>query len=148
MTSRRTVLLSAASLLPLTDALSAVRAETDPAVEVRAAEVAFAATMAARDLEAFATFIADDAVFINGGRPLRGKAAVIQHWTRHFKEPAAPFSWQPEIVEVSSGGTLGYSEGPVRSSSGEQTLRYYTTWQRNAAGRWQVVFDAGYVVCK
>jgi hypothetical protein len=49
---------------------------------------------------------------------------------------------------VSSGGTLGYSEGPVRSSAGEQKSRYYTTWQRKADGRWLVVFDAGYSLCK
>jgi ketosteroid isomerase-like protein len=148
MTSRRTFLLSAAALPMLSDHTHAQPAHGDRAAEVRAAEIAFAATMARRDQKAFATFIADDAVFMNGGKPLRGKAAVVEHWTRFFSEPVAPFSWQPEIVEISSGGTLGYSEGPVRSSSGEQASRYYTTWQRNPDGRWLVVFDAGYAVCK
>ena len=42
-------------------------------------ERAFAATMAARDQAAFASFIAEDAVFLNGGRgELRGKAAIAQ----------------------------------------------------------------------
>jgi uncharacterized protein (TIGR02246 family) len=121
---------------------------TDLLEQVRQSELAFAATMANRNLHAFASFIADDAVFINGGQPLRGRDAIVQHWERFFTGPSAPFSWEPAIVEVAAGGTLGYTEGPVTLASGSSTTRFYTTWQRQALGGWLVIFDNGYRVCK
>jgi ketosteroid isomerase-like protein len=117
--------------------------------EVRAAETAFAQTMAARDLAAFAGFVADDAVFINAGTPLRGKAAVVAFWQRFYAGGPAPFAWRPEWVEVAGGGELGYSEGPVTNPEGRTFARYVSTWRRSAAsGRWQVVFDNGYALPK
>lgn len=115
--------------------------------QVRAAEIAFALTMARRDLTGFARFVSEDAVFVNGGSPLRGKAAIVAHWQRFFDGPEPPFSWKPEIVEVGADGTLGYTEGPVSQPSGTVFARFYTTWQR-VDERWQVVFDNGYPVCK
>lgn len=116
--------------------------------EVRAAETAFARSMAERDFAAFAAHIADDAVFIGGGRPLRGKAAVLAQWKTYFDGPVAPFSWRPEIVEVAAGGELGYSEGPVTNADGKVTVRFASTWRRDpASGRWLVVFDNGHAVC-
>ena len=114
---------------------------------LRAAETAFAATMAARDLDAFATHIADDAVFINGGKPLRGKAAIVEHWKRFYAGPRAQFAWKPELVEVIESGRLGYSEGPVSNPDGVVVARYVSTWRLDAAGRWKIVFDNGYDVC-
>jgi len=121
---------------------------TDLREQVRQSELAFAATMAARDLKAFSSFIAEDAVFINGGQPLRGRAAIVQFWERFFAGPSAPFSWEPSIVEVASGGTLGYTDGPVTLASGASTSRFYTTWQRQAHDGWLVIFDNGYRVCQ
>ena len=115
---------------------------------LHAAETAFAATMAARDLGAFATFIADDAVFINGGKPLRGKAAIVAHWQRFYAGPRAPFSWKPEIVEVVESGRLGYSEGPVSDPDGVVVARYASTWRLDADGQWKIVFDNGTEVCR
>jgi ketosteroid isomerase-like protein len=112
------------------------------------AEEAFAATMAARNLDAFTSFISADAVFLNGGSPLRGRQAVREYWSKFFANPVAPFSWAPELAEIAAGGTLGYTEGPVLSSTGQPTGRFYTTWQWQPSGRWLVVFDNGYSVCK
>jgi ketosteroid isomerase-like protein len=112
--------------------------------QVRAAETAFARSMAERDFAAFATFISDDAVFINYGQPLRGKPAVLAHWKRFFEGAAAPFAWQPRIVEVTADGQLGYSEGPVTLPDGRVPSRYFSTWRLEADGRWRVAFDNGY----
>ncbi len=149
MTSRRSALVFASTLIPAAGCtgMKADLPSTDLREQVRQSELAFAATMAARDLKAFSSFIADDAVFINGGQPLRGRAAIVQHWQRFFADARAPFSWEPSIVEVASGGTLGYTEGPVTLASGASTSRFYTTWQRQAPGRWLVIFDNGYRVC-
>lgn len=117
------------------------------AEQVRAAETAFAATMAARDFQAFGEWIADDATFVNGGRPLRGKTAILAHWERFFRQPQAPFAWKPAIIEVLASGRLAYSEGPVTLADGKLIARYASTWRRDDDGRWRVVIDNGHDVC-
>jgi ketosteroid isomerase-like protein len=106
-------------------------------------ELAFAKTMADRDLAAFAAFIADEAVFLMGGKPLRGKTAVVENWKRFYAEPKAPFSWKPDHVQVLDSGGLGYSTGPVFDAEGKQFARFYSTWRREAGGAWRIVFDDG-----
>src|SRR5206468_2904963 len=88
-------------------------------------ELAFARTMAERDHAAFASFISDEAVFLMGGKPLRGKAAVVENWKRFYNEPKAPFSWQPDHVQVLDSGVLGYSTGPVFDDAGKPFARFY-----------------------
>lgn len=115
--------------------------------QVTAAEIAFAKTMIDRDHAAFLSFVADDAVFLNGGKPLRGKAAVAEYWQRFYIGPTPPFTWQPDLVEVLESGTLAQSVGPVTAPNGKVVSRFYSTWRLDADGRWRVVFDDGYDVC-
>jgi ketosteroid isomerase-like protein len=110
-------------------------------------ELAFAKTMADRDHAAFSSFVADEAVFLNGGKPLRGKQAVITHWKRFFTAPNAPFSWQPDLVEVLASGSLAQSIGPVFRPDGVLVARFYSTWRLERDGVWRIVFDDGYDVC-
>jgi ketosteroid isomerase-like protein len=152
MTSRRVALLVGAAGAVLGGGGCAAplpaRSRPDVVAQVRASEEAFAATMARRDAAAFIEFIAEDAVFINSGNPLRGKAAIAEHWKKFFVPPQAPFSWRPELVEVAASGTLGYTEGPVLTPAGGVFAKFYTTWQLASNGKWLVVFDNGYTVCK
>jgi ketosteroid isomerase-like protein len=158
LSGRRHALMVAVAIVPTVGCASApptapvmskpVSSSAELLEQVRAAETAFAQTMAKRDLNGFAALIAPDAVFINGGSPLRGREAILAFWGRFFKEPAAPFSWRPEIVELASNGSLGYTEGPVTSSAGKVFARFYSTWQRQNTGNWLVVFDNGYNACK
>lgn len=149
MNTRRPFLMLAASLPA---AGCAVRpspaAGEDRRAQALAAETGFAATLARRDLAAFAECIAEDAVFINGGTPLRGRPAIVEHWKRFFAPATAPFSWKPEIVELSAQATLAYTEGPVMDPSGKVFARFFSTWQLQGNGRWLVVFDNGQTLCK
>jgi ketosteroid isomerase-like protein len=110
--------------------------------EVRQTERAFAKTMADRDHAAFVRHLAEDTIFL-GGRALRGKAAVGDAWKGFFEGPRAPFSWEPERVEVNDAGTLGLSTGPVRDENGKQTGTFTSTWRREKDGRWRIIFDSG-----
>ena len=74
---------------------------------------------------------------------LRGRAAVLEGWKAFFDGPAAPFSWEPDQVEVLDSGQLALSTGPVRNRRGEVTARFNSIWQRQADGRWLVIFDKG-----
>jgi uncharacterized protein (TIGR02246 family) len=117
--------------------------------QVEAAERAFAASMANRDVKAFAALVAPDAVFIAGAtpRPLRGKTAVVAWWTQFFATPAAPFSWEPDLVQVIDSGALALTSGPVKDPAGKVTGRFNSVWRRDADGDWRIVFDKGQPVC-
>lgn len=115
--------------------------------QVTATEVAFAKTMADRNFAAFLTFIAEDAVFLGGATPTRGRAAVGEAWKRRYEGPNAPFSWKPERVEVNGSGTLALSTGPVSTPDGKVVSHYYSTWRLESDGNWRIVFDNAYNSC-
>ena len=106
--------------------------------EVWDTEVAFAATMAERDLEAFRTFLHPDAVFFGPEGALVGAEAVAAAWAPMFTGDVAPFSWAPDTVEVS--GDLALSTGPFVAADGTRLGRFTSVWRRTPDG-WRVVFD-------
>lgn len=106
-------------------------------------ERAFAATMAERDFPGFLHYLAGEAVFMEGDVTLRGRQAVAQSWRRYYDGARAPFSWEPEQVEVVESGTLAYSSGPVRNAAGQRLGTYHSVWRLDAPGRWTIVFDGG-----
>lgn len=113
------------------------------ASQVRDSENAFAGTMAKRDLAAFASYVADDAIFFGSDSVLRGKVAIIAGWKSLYEGPKAPISWQSASVEVLDSGNLAHSSGPVFDPQGKQIGTFNSIWRRDAQGRWQVVFDKG-----
>ena len=115
--------------------------------QVMETERAFARTMAERNLAAFGTFVSEDAVFFSGPAPLHGRAAVVDWWARFYKSPAAPFSWEPEQVEVLPSGDLALSTGPVHDARGKLIAHFTSIWRLEAPGRWRIVFDKGAEVC-
>jgi len=136
--------------------LSAAEPETklapDPvalAAQVRDAERAFAKTMADRDHDAFGTFVAEEAVFFGGKDVvLRGRASVMKGWEPLYEGEQAPFSWEPEQVEVLDSGGLALSSGPVRDPQGNQVGTFSSIWRREADGMWRVIFDKGCPPCR
>lgn len=148
MNRRLVFLLGAVALLPGCAHPPLRMDRTTLVHELTSAETAFAKTMADRDFVAFKSFIADDAVFLNGGKPLRGKTAIADYWARLYQEPVAPFSWRPEFVEVLATGRLGQTVGPVLDKNGAVVARFYSTWRREPSGAWRIVLDNGYDVCK
>ena len=114
--------------------------------QVRATEIAFAKTLADRDVKAFTSMIAPDVIWL-GDRPLRGPAAVLASWQPFFEGPKAPFSWAPEIVEVQEGGKLALSTGPVMNPEGKRVGTYTSIWRREKSGKWLIIFDRGCPAC-
>lgn len=137
------VLVIASAMLPRPAQSQTVE---ELAEQVRSAETAFARTMADRDLEAFASYVSEEAVFF-GGQVLRGADAVKAGWSPFFQGEAAPFSWEPEHVEVLESGTLALSSGPVFDPDGQRVGTFTSTWRLEADGRWRVVFDKGCPPC-
>jgi ketosteroid isomerase-like protein len=119
----------------------------DPQKTVMETERAFAATMADRDFEKFKTFISEEAIFFSGEKPLRGRQQIADAWEGFFKEATAPFSWEPEQVEVLDSGKLAWSTGPVYGPEGKQVARFNSVWQLDASQQWRIIFDKGSDVC-
>lgn len=110
--------------------------------QVEQAERAFARSMAERDHAAFTALVSEQAVFY-GPRFARGRAEVAAAWKPFFEGPQAPFSWEPDRVDVLADGTLAHSSGPVRDPSGRPIARFNSVWRQEAPGVWRVVFDKG-----
>lgn len=151
MTTRRHALLAAAALP------GAASAAPEPAwppadeiarrvVEARAAETAFAAAFAARDVAAFRRFLAPDTVWM-GKAPLHGPEAVMAAWNGLLTSPKPPFSWAPDLVLVLPSGDLARTTGPVLDPDGKLTARFQSVWRRKPGGGWEIVFDFGTEVC-
>jgi ketosteroid isomerase-like protein len=71
---------------------------------------------------------------------------VAAAWARFFSASVAPFSWEPDEVEVLDSGNLASSAGPVYDPEGKLIGRFYSIW-RNEGGQWRIVFDRGSDVC-
>lgn len=110
-------------------------------------ERAFARTMATRDFDEFVSFLSEEAVFFSGAGPLRGKQLVADSWKTYYEQPDAPFSWQPEQVEVLESGTLALSSGPVFDPQGKLIATFSSIWRLEAPGQWRIVFDKGSAAC-
>ena len=130
------LLFCSGSLMAAPD-LSALQAQ------VFAAERAFARSMAERKHDDFVRWLADDTLFFDGKAPLRGKAAVAQAWKTFYDGAAAPFSWEPDQVEVIGDGTLAHSTGLVRNPAGQAVARFNSVWRQEAPGVWRIVIDKG-----
>jgi len=118
-----------------------------PQRQVAATERAFAKTMADRDHAAFTRCLSRETVFFITAPPLRGAEAVAAWWKRFFETPQAPFSGEPDTVEVLDSGTLALSSGPVRDQSGKVVSTFTSIWRLEAPGTWRIVFDKGNRVC-
>jgi ketosteroid isomerase-like protein len=146
---RRTAIAASLSALSVGCAATApARTRAELVRQVTEAEFAFAKTMHDRDYAAFLRFVADDAVFLNGGKPLRGRTEIADYWKRFYISPSAPFSWRPDLVEVLESGGLAQSIGPVSAPNGKVIARFYSTWRLEPDGRWRIVLDDGYDVCE
>ncbi len=142
----REAIVLALTLLINTVALGETNAEL--VAQVQATENAFAKTMVDRDVEAFATFLADEAVFFSGEQLLRGKEAIVAAWSAYYTGDAAPFLWHSKTVEVLESGTLAHSSGPVLTPDGQEVADFNSVWRREPDGSWKVVFDKGCNRCR
>ena len=125
-----------AATLPSAAELAAI------AGDVKAAETAFAKTMADRRLDQFADFVAEDAVFM-GAAPNIGRATIVEKWSGFFKGDKAPFSWAPDAVAAAADGRTAISTGLARDAAGHVISRFTTIWRKDPDGHWRAIVDQG-----
>lgn len=97
--------------------------------------------------DSFIKFFADDGIGF-GPQPQLTKDVLSK-----TPPPTAPrkvvFRWQPYFCDMSLGGDLGYSTGPVIYEDVSGSNRpprhgmYFSVWQKQADGSWKVAIDMG-----
>ena len=110
----------------------------------------FAKTGAAKDINAFMSFVADDVRLFPDGTMATGKPALRAMWDGGFKDPNWSIHWTPVAAEACSAGDLGYTTGSYEtrslSSDGKPVVRggsYVTIWRKQLDGTWKVALDIG-----
>jgi ketosteroid isomerase-like protein len=109
------------------------------------ADEQLSAVTAARGLDGYLSFLADNAALLTGDRPvLIGKSAIREYAQTLFAGPGGSMVWTPLKAEVASSGDLGYTWGTYQSKgaagkSGERSGKYSSIWKRQAGGGWLVV---------
>ena len=78
---------------------------------IRRADLEFCRALVDKNVERFKSFIAEDATFYGGTSPARGRETVFQGWAHYFSADAQrKVTWEPQQVEVSRSGDLGYTQ--------------------------------------
>jgi ketosteroid isomerase-like protein len=99
--------------------------------------------------KAFLTFAADNAVLMRNNKLIIGKEALKRNFdSRKSDSGKVSLSWEPDFVDVSASGDLGYtygkylytfidSVGNIKQDSGI----FHTVWKRQPSGEWRFVWD-------
>ncbi len=101
------------------------------------------------DVEKILSYWADDAIVMLAGQPpSKGKAAIAQMIQDSYKMPGFRISWQPQSVEISESGDMGYMIENTQVSFSDSTGKVVTIhnkavsiWRRQANGTWKNAVD-------
>jgi ketosteroid isomerase-like protein len=114
------------------------------------ADKAFDQATAARGLDGWMSFFADDALINSPSGLIQGKAALRTFYSRMFARRNFSIRWKPLHAEASQDGTLGYTLGVAEFSHDDESGvrqksdgRYLTVWRKQADGSWKAVTDLG-----
>lgn len=147
---RSMLLLTAALWLPHNISAQTAAADHDRAALLKV-DAEFATTTAAKGLEGFLSYFAEDAVILPARAPvISGKDALRSFYSKVFATPGFSLVWEPLRAEISRGGDLGYTFGTykrvVLNAQGKAdtgTGKYLTIWRKQSDGSWKVVLDMG-----
>ncbi|HEY2391293.1 MAG TPA: nuclear transport factor 2 family protein [Candidatus Angelobacter sp.] len=112
--------------------------------ELKNADLDFAKQTAARGLDGWMDFFAEDASTISSGRMISGKEALHKYYAAVFANKDFTLTWKPVRAEASRDGTLGYTYGDYEAKEDVSISHgmYATVWRRDN-GYWKVVLDMG-----
>jgi len=122
----------------------ALRVAAQPIVDLRDVENQFAAlSKSTNAMDAFLTYLADDAVLFSNGDAVNGK----ELWKQRPADQALLF-WWPVWTDVAASGDLGYNAGvyefaPAKDAAPVAFGYFSTIWKKNARGEWKVAVDMG-----
>jgi ketosteroid isomerase-like protein len=112
---------------------------------------AFNRATAARGIDGWVEFAAEDAAFMPDGVDfVRGKEAIRKFYSQMFSRKGFALTWEPIEAFVAASGDLGYTLGRWKSRSinpeGKTVTgqgKYLTIWKKQKDGSWKAVVDVG-----
>ena len=138
------LLVSGQSQSPAAAAQSANSRQAALEQQLRDADLEFCRQTAARRLDGWMDFFADDASILQNGKTVSGKADLRKHYEPMFANKDFTLTWTPVHAEAAKDGSLGYTYGTYEARTGSDVSRgmYLTIWRR-MNGKWKVVMDTG-----
>ena len=98
-------------------------------------------------IEAFIAFADSDAVLMRNDSLIIGKDNIVL-FMGNIEYGDATLSWEPDFVEASASGDLGYTFGKYTYSAtgsdgntSTSTGVFHTVWKKQADGSWKYVWD-------
>jgi len=121
------------------------------ALAIRDADIAFAKATAEHGVDGWVGWFADSGVMVIPGRNVVGRAAIRELMAPELGDTTVALTWKPVSVQVSPGGTMGYTIGrwdrtPRAGAPAGATVRhgsYVTIWRKQGDGTWKVALDIG-----
>ena len=110
-------------------------------------EAAWMKTAAAKNLDAFMAYYADDASVLMPNAPLfTGKAAIKEELKPIMEDPNYSITSTPTRVEVSQNlaftqGTYKMTFSDIRGNKFEDEGKYLTIYRKQADGTWKAIED-------
>lgn len=96
---------------------------------------------------AFTRYASENAVLKRGNNLIKGKKAIEEYY-ENYKYPNARLEWEPEFIDVSDSGDLGYSYGHYKFEAIDESEKviedsgiFHTVWERQNNGEWRYVWD-------
>ena len=97
--------------------------------------------------KAFLTYAAEDAILKRGSTLVIGFQEIKKRFENQ-ELSSSILEWEPDFVDVSSSGDLGYTYGHYTATSTdslgnkqESTGVFHTVWKRQEDGKWKFVWD-------
>jgi uncharacterized protein (TIGR02246 family) len=116
---------------------------------IRELETEWSKAAAARDVERYASFYADDATAFDPGTPMvTGKDAIRKGLDAFFATPGLSMSFQTAKVEVARSGDLAYTYGTYTMTRNDpkgkpvnDQGKFVTVYRKQPDGKWKAVAD-------
>ena len=124
--------------------------ESAAAVEaIRAADAAWSQAFSARDTTAAVAAVESTGSVAAPNAPIAtGPQAIRALFEGFYALPAMTIHWQPNVVQASRSGELGFTLGTYELSFNDpkgkpasDKGKYVTVWRKQADGTWKVVVD-------
>lgn len=131
------------------DAAAIAKAQAADEATIRQLDADWVKVSAAKNIDGWDAFYADDAVVLPPNQPIANdKAAIRRSVAGLLTLPGLSLSWQPTKVEVSKSGDLGYLHGTYQMSmddgkgqSVHDTGKILEIWKKQPDGKWKCIVD-------
>jgi uncharacterized protein (TIGR02246 family) len=125
------------------------RAQAAAEATIRKLDAAWVKTAAAKDVDAWVSFYANDATVLPpNDKAMTDKTAIRKAIGELLSLPGLSLSWEPTKVEVAKSGDLAYLYGAysltMTDASGQPVTDFgknVEIWKKQADGSWRCIVD-------